>query len=103
MHEPGTGVARSCVGKKGDGMSSEETAKEGATQAVSHRFVETNGLKMHLAEQGMGPLVLLCHGFPEFWYSWRYQMSALAAAGYHVVAPDQVGLLDALEEQQAVI
>src|SRR2546428_174534 len=72
-------------------MSSEETAKEGATQAVSHRFVETNGLKMHLAEQGMGPLVLLCHGFPEFWYSWRYQMSALAAAGYHVVAPDQRG------------
>ncbi|HYU74706.1 MAG TPA: hypothetical protein VEL31_18710 [Ktedonobacteraceae bacterium] len=58
-HEPGTGVARSGVGKKGDGMSSEETAKEGVTQAVSHRFIETNGLNMHIAEQGIGPLVLL--------------------------------------------
>ncbi len=108
-------------------MSSEEIAKEDGVQAVSHRFIETNGLKMHIAEHGMGPLVLLCHGFPEFWYSWRKQMSALSAAGYHVVAPDQrgygqtdrpdaiesytllhlvgdmVGLLDALGEQQAVI
>lgn len=56
-------------------MSSEETAKEGVTQAVSHRFIENNGLKMHIAEQGIGPLVLLCHGFPEFWYSWRYQLA----------------------------
>src|SRR5256885_6933503 len=46
---------------------------------------------MHLAEQGSGPLVLLCHGFPESWYSWRHQLPALAAAGFHAVAPDQRG------------
>ena len=46
---------------------------------------------MHLAEDGEGPLVVLCHGFPELWYSWRHQLPALAAAGYHVVAPDQRG------------
>ncbi len=58
---------------------------------ISHRFVETNGLRMHVAEAGQGPLVILCHGFPESWYSWRHQLTALAAAGYHAVAPDQRG------------
>jgi pimeloyl-ACP methyl ester carboxylesterase len=58
---------------------------------IHHRVVETNGLRMHIAEQGEGPLVILCHGFPECWYSWRHQVPALAAAGYHVVAPDQRG------------
>jgi pimeloyl-ACP methyl ester carboxylesterase len=46
---------------------------------------------MHIAEAGHGPLVLLLHGFPESWYSWRHQLIALAAAGYHAVAPDQRG------------
>ena len=46
---------------------------------------------MHLAEDGEGPLVVLCHGYPELWYSWRHQLKALAEAGYHVVAPDQRG------------
>jgi pimeloyl-ACP methyl ester carboxylesterase len=58
---------------------------------VNHRFIDTNGIRMHIAEQGKGPLVVLCHGFPECWYSWRHQLPALAAAGYHVVAPDQRG------------
>jgi pimeloyl-ACP methyl ester carboxylesterase len=82
---------------------------------------------MHLAEQGEGPLVVLCHGFPESWYSWRHQLWALAEAGFHAVAPDMrgygqtdkpaaidqytllysigdvVGLLDALGAEQAVI
>ena len=43
---------------------------------------------MHVAEQGIGPTVLLCHGFPECWYSWRHQLGALAASGFHAVAPD---------------
>jgi pimeloyl-ACP methyl ester carboxylesterase len=92
-----------------------------------HRFVETNGIRMHVAEQGNGPLVLLCHGFPELWYSWRHQLTALAAAGFRAVAPDMrgygqtdrpepidqytilhlvgdmVGLLDALGQETAVI
>ena len=58
---------------------------------VRHRTVETNGIRMHVAEQGEGPLVLLCHGFPESWYSWRHQLAALAAAGFHAVAPDMRG------------
>jgi pimeloyl-ACP methyl ester carboxylesterase len=94
---------------------------------VTHRFIETNGIRMHIAEAGEGPLVLLLHGFPESWYSWRHQLTALAQAGYHVVAPDQrgygqtdrpsqieqytqlhltgdiIGLLDALGEQQTVV
>src|SRR5919197_888383 len=93
----------------------------------SHRFVETNGIRMRIAEQGSGPLVILCHGFPESWYSWRHQLPTLAAAGYHAVAPDMrgyggtdrpeaierytilhlvgdiIGLLDALGAETAVI
>jgi pimeloyl-ACP methyl ester carboxylesterase len=59
--------------------------------AIRHRTVETNGIRMHVAEAGNGPLVVMCHGFPESWYSWRHQMVALADAGYHAVAPDQRG------------
>ena len=58
---------------------------------ITHRFVETNGIRMHITEQGEGPLVILCHGFPESWYSWRHQLAALADAGFHAVAPDQRG------------
>jgi pimeloyl-ACP methyl ester carboxylesterase len=88
------------------------------------RIVKTNSISL---EQGQGPLVLLCHGFPESWYSWRHQIEALAEAGFHVVAPDMrgygksdapvaidqytifyligdlVGLLDRLEAPKAVI
>jgi pimeloyl-ACP methyl ester carboxylesterase len=56
-----------------------------------HRHVRLNGIDAHIAEQGEGPLVLLLHGWPESWYSWRHQIDALAAAGYRVVAPDQRG------------
>jgi alpha-beta hydrolase superfamily lysophospholipase len=55
--------------------------------SLTHRFVEVNGVRLHIAEQGQGPLVLLLHGWPESWYSWRHQFGALAAAGYRVVAP----------------
>ena len=58
---------------------------------VRHRYVDARGLRMHVAEAGTGPLVLLLHGFPECWYSWRHQLTALAEAGYHAVAPDQRG------------
>jgi pimeloyl-ACP methyl ester carboxylesterase len=59
--------------------------------ALSHHFVETNGIRMHYVEAGSGPLIVLCHGFPESWYSWRHQIAALAEAGFRVVAPDQRG------------
>ena len=94
---------------------------------LSYRIIQVNGLAMQIAEQGEGPLVLLCHGFPETSYAWRHQLPALAAAGYHAVAPDmrgyggtarpagidqynllqlvgdQLGLLDALGAGQAVV
>jgi pimeloyl-ACP methyl ester carboxylesterase len=58
---------------------------------LQHKFVTTNGIRMHYVEQGAGPLVVLCHGWPESWYSYRHQIPALAAAGFRVVAPDQRG------------
>jgi pimeloyl-ACP methyl ester carboxylesterase len=98
-----------------------------AMPEVTHRMIETNGIRLHVAEQGEGPLVILCHGFPECWYSWRHQLRALAKAGFRAVAPDLrgygrsdrpeeaekytilhdigdiVGLVDALGTKQAVI
>jgi pimeloyl-ACP methyl ester carboxylesterase len=94
---------------------------------ITHRTIATNGINMHIAEQGEGPLVVLVHGFPELWYAWRHQLPALADAGYHAVAPDVrgygrtdapgpvesysmrnmtadiAGLLDALGEETAVV
>ena len=92
-----------------------------------HHLLSVNGARIHAVEQGQGPLVLLVHGFPESWYSWRHQLDALAAAGYRAVAIDQrgygrsskfarledyrihrlvddvVGVVQALGERQAVI
>jgi epoxide hydrolase A/B len=61
------------------------------SSGITHRHVNARGLRMHIAEAGAGPMVLLLHGFPESWYSWRHQLTALAAAGFHAVAPDQRG------------
>src|SRR5215468_3019344 len=61
------------------------------TQMSSSRTIPVNGIDMFLLEQGEGPLVVLCHGWPELSYSWRHQIPALAAAGFHVVAPDMRG------------
>jgi pimeloyl-ACP methyl ester carboxylesterase len=58
---------------------------------IQHRSVTANGIRIHFAEAGHGPLVVLCHGFPESWYSWRHQLSALAGAGYRAIAPDMRG------------
>jgi pimeloyl-ACP methyl ester carboxylesterase len=60
-------------------------------ETIRHRQLQVGDLSMHVAQAGEGPLVLLCHGFPECWYSWRHQLVALAAAGYHAVAPDMRG------------
>lgn len=59
--------------------------------ARKHELLNINGVRIHAVEQGEGPLVLLLHGFPELWYSWRHQLPALAAAGYRAVAIDQRG------------
>ncbi|SFK89758.1 alpha/beta fold hydrolase [Geodermatophilus ruber] len=57
----------------------------------THRDLSANGVRLHVAEAGEGPLVLLLHGFPQFWWTWRAQLPALAAAGFHAVAPDLRG------------
>jgi epoxide hydrolase 4 len=57
----------------------------------SHGEAVVNGIRLHYVEAGEGPLVVLLHGFPEFWYSWRHQIPALAGAGFRVIAPDMRG------------
>ncbi|SPA03855.1 Alpha/beta hydrolase [Cupriavidus taiwanensis] len=59
-----------------------------------HDYAFVNGIRMHYVEQGEGPLVLLCHGWPESWYSWRHQIPTLADTGFRVVAPDLRGYGD---------
>ncbi|HEX6245034.1 MAG TPA: alpha/beta hydrolase, partial [Polyangiales bacterium] len=59
--------------------------------SITQRTLRVNDIQMHIAEQGQGPLVLLCHGWPELGRSWRHQLRALAAAGFHAVAPDMRG------------
>jgi pimeloyl-ACP methyl ester carboxylesterase len=61
------------------------------TAAITHRRVRVNGIDVHLAEAGDGAPVVLLHGFPELWCSWRHQLPAVAEAGYHVIAPDLRG------------
>ncbi|WOL06664.1 bifunctional epoxide hydrolase 2-like [Canna indica] len=66
----------------------------GEMAGIEHRMVSVNGINMHVAEKGEGPVVLLLHGFPELCYSWRHQIVALAAHGYRAVAPDLRGFGD---------
>ncbi|MFQ5628335.1 MAG: alpha/beta fold hydrolase, partial [bacterium] len=63
------------------------------TTELTHKHVLANGIRLHVVESGNpdGQPVIFLHGFPEFWYSWRYQFDAFADAGYHVIAPDQRG------------
>ncbi|KAH6808675.1 alpha/beta-Hydrolases superfamily protein [Perilla frutescens var. frutescens] len=63
-------------------------------EKIQHKTIPVNGLKMHVAELGEGPLVLFIHGFPELWYSWRHQMAFMAERGYRAVAPDMRGYGD---------
>jgi pimeloyl-ACP methyl ester carboxylesterase len=63
----------------------------GSVRGMAHRWVDVGGLRLHCVEAGTGPLVVLLHGFPEFWYAWRHQIPALADAGHRVVAPDLPG------------
>src|SRR3990170_7602930 len=119
-----------CVGHAGCPIISANGAhpvERNGMPEITHRTIETNGITMHIAEAGQGPPVLLLHGFPELWYSWRHQLPALAEAGYHAIAPDMrgyggtdapepveaysmrnmtadvAGLLDALGERTAVV
>ncbi|KAG0488239.1 hypothetical protein HPP92_007050 [Vanilla planifolia] len=63
-------------------------------EAISHRMAEVNGIKLHVAEKGEGPVVLFVHGFPDLWYTWRHQIVCLADRGYNAVAPNLRGYGD---------
>ncbi|XP_028549402.1 bifunctional epoxide hydrolase 2 isoform X4 [Dendrobium catenatum] len=63
-------------------------------EEIAHRTLELNGIMMHVAEKGEGPVVLFLHGFPELWYSWRHQIVSLASRGFRAVAPDLRGYGD---------
>jgi pimeloyl-ACP methyl ester carboxylesterase len=60
-------------------------------ESIVHRMVKVNRITLHVAEKGEGPVVLLLHGFPELWYSWRHQLLSLASHGYRAIAPDLRG------------
>lgn len=62
-----------------------------ATQGWKHHEAIVNGVRLHYVEAGEGRLVVLLHGFPEFWWSWHRQIPALAPAGFRVLAPDMRG------------
>jgi pimeloyl-ACP methyl ester carboxylesterase len=85
-------------------LSDEEvTVRLAAEYGATIRTIESNGINLRIAEAGEGPLVILVHGWPESWFSWRYQIQALAQAGYHAVAPDMRGyggstIPDAIED-----
>lgn len=109
-------------------QGSNSMSAQAPIEGVTFRFIQSNGIRMRIAEAGdSGPLLLLAHGWPESWYNWRYQLSFFAANGYRVVAPDMrgygetdapadvndydivhlvgdmVGILDALGEDKAVM
>ena len=110
-----------------DAPATDTVVERPPVDGAEYRELDVNGIRMRVVEQGEGPLVLLAHGWPESWYSWRHQLPALAAAGYHAVAPDMrgyggsdappavedydilhlcgdlVGLIEALGEAQAVL
>src|SRR5262245_18140789 len=94
--------------------------------SFTNRTLDVNGIRVAVRDEGKGPAVVLCHGFPELAYSWRHQVAALAAAGFRAIVPDQrvygsadrpaevaaydihhltgdlVGILDALDVEKAV-
>uniref|UniRef100_A0A4W4F9S4 AB hydrolase-1 domain-containing protein n=1 Tax=Electrophorus electricus TaxID=8005 RepID=A0A4W4F9S4_ELEEL len=76
-------------------LSEEKMPLSCTPEEVIHGYVTIKpGVKIHYVEMGDGPPVLLCHGFPENWFSWRYQIPALADAGFRVIAPDMKGYGD---------
>lgn len=76
-------------------LTGEQKPRACDPEKISHGFVTVKpGVKIHYVEMGDGPPVVLCHGFPESWFSWRYQIPALADAGFRVIAPDMKGYGD---------
>ena len=122
-----TAIALMTIAASGFLLRAEAQVNSTTVQQPTLRYIESNGIRLRIAEMGEGPLVLFVHGWPESWYSWRHQLPALAAAGYRAVAPDMrgygksdkpaavesydihqvtadlVGILDALGEKTAIL
>ncbi|WP_431679395.1 alpha/beta fold hydrolase [Kitasatospora sp. KL5] len=96
--EPRPGTPRPAAGRSASSPGGRQDGAAGAAWSVrapgpwTHRDLAANGARFHIAEAGEGPLVLLVHGWPEYWWAWRHQMAALAEAGYRAVALDLRGI-----------
>src|SRR5690242_19712359 len=75
----------------GAGAMAEQSASALLGSEVHEGYADVGDVRLHYVEAGEGPLIVLLHGFPEFWYGWRLQIEPLAAAGFRVVAPDMRG------------
>ena len=73
------------------GSTASGQSPEPSLDDLHEGFAEIGDVRLHYREAGEGPLIVLLHGFPEFWYAWRQQIQPLAAAGFRVVAPDLRG------------
>jgi pimeloyl-ACP methyl ester carboxylesterase len=88
----GAGLLASCQDSTRSNLNMQtQTAPKTDLPEITHRKIQTNGINMHIAETGKGFPVVFLHGFAELWYSWRHQLPAIAAAGFHAVAPDLRG------------
>jgi pimeloyl-ACP methyl ester carboxylesterase len=75
----------------GTNETTDQPAAELWPSGLREGYAEIGDVRLHYVEAGDGPLIVLLHGFPEFWYGWRLQIAPLAAAGFRVVAPDLRG------------
>src|ERR1700724_724359 len=122
-----TGIALGAVVALDDAAFGQSSLGSDARLPIKETDISTNGIRLHVTEQGTGPAILFAHGFPDTSYTWRKQMKAVAEAGYRAIAPDMrgygrssaladatlytpfqtggdlVGLLDALQVPQAII
>jgi pimeloyl-ACP methyl ester carboxylesterase len=121
----GAGFLAGCTNDAAESPNNQMPSTKAAE--IQHRKIQTNGINMHIGEAGSGFPVIFLHGFAELWYSWRHQLPAIAAAGFHAVAPDLrgfgqtdtpsevesystrnraadvIGLLDALNSEKCVL
>jgi len=92
----GAGILAGCQPVRPEGAGANLIMQNQAAQAadlpeITHQTLQTNGIQMHIAEAGKGFPVVFLHGFFDMWYSWHHQLPAVAAAGFHAIAPDQRG------------
>src|SRR5436309_10490797 len=92
MHTPEeSGSAPGAESLQAGAAATSSSLAPGDDTELREGYADVGDVRLHYVEAGSGPLVVLLHGFPEFWFGWRLQIAALAAAGFRVVAPDMRG------------